>query len=90
MWEPSCPHPTEGAAQMSETTETAILAGGCFWGVQDLVRKLPGVITTRVGYTGDDGHANATYPPSGMLSEPAATDEYAHEPDVPSDHQRPQ
>jgi peptide methionine sulfoxide reductase MsrA len=39
--------------------ETAILAGGCFWGVQDLVRKLPGVVSTRVGYTGGDV-ANAT------------------------------
>ena len=33
-------------------TETATLAGGCFWGMQDLIRKLPGVISTRVGYTG--------------------------------------
>ncbi len=45
---------------MSEQRETAILAGGCFWGMQDLIRKRPGVISTRVGYTG--GHvANATY-----------------------------
>ena len=42
------------------TTKTAILAGGCFWGIQDLIRLLPGVVSTRVGYTG--GHvANATY-----------------------------
>jgi peptide-methionine (S)-S-oxide reductase len=33
-------------------TEKAVLAGGCFWGMQDLIRKLPGVIETRVGYTG--------------------------------------
>ena len=42
------------------TTEKAILAGGCFWGMQDLIRKLPGVISTRVGYTGGDV-PNATY-----------------------------
>lgn len=42
------------------SNETAILAGGCFWGMQDLVRKLPGVISTRVGYSGGDV-ANATY-----------------------------
>lgn len=41
-------------------TETAILAGGCFWGVQQLLRRLPGVISTRVGYCGDDV-AHATY-----------------------------
>jgi peptide-methionine (S)-S-oxide reductase len=41
-------------------TETAILAGGCFWGMQDLIRKRPGVVSTRVGYTGGDV-ANATY-----------------------------
>jgi peptide-methionine (S)-S-oxide reductase len=34
------------------TTQTAILAGGCFWGMQDLVRKMPGVQSSRVGYTG--------------------------------------
>src|SRR3954453_8983897 len=45
---------------MTEATETAILAGGCFWGMQDLVRKRPGVILTRVGNTGGNT-PNATY-----------------------------
>jgi len=40
--------------------ERAILAGGCFWGMQDLIRKRPGVVTTRVGYTGGST-PNATY-----------------------------
>jgi peptide-methionine (S)-S-oxide reductase len=40
--------------------EGAVLAGGCFWGMQDLIRKLPGVISTRVGYTGGKA-PNATY-----------------------------
>lgn len=38
----------------NETVEVAILAGGCFWGMQDLLRKIPGVIETEVGYTGGD------------------------------------
>jgi peptide-methionine (S)-S-oxide reductase len=45
---------------MTNETETAVLAGGCFWGMQDLIRKRPGVITTRVGYTGGDV-VHATY-----------------------------
>jgi peptide-methionine (S)-S-oxide reductase len=43
------------------TTETAILAGGCFWGMQELIRSRPGVVSTRVGYAGDDNTPNATY-----------------------------
>ncbi|MFN7783800.1 MAG: peptide-methionine (S)-S-oxide reductase MsrA [Lysobacterales bacterium] len=50
------------------TTETAILAGGCFWGMQELIRALPGVIRTRVGYTGGDV-ANATYRNHGTHAE---------------------
>ena len=50
------------------TTETAILAGGCFWGMQDLVRREPGVISTRVGYTGGDV-PNATYRNHGTHAE---------------------
>ena len=42
------------------TTARAVLAGGCFWGMQDLIRKVPGVISTRVGYSGGDV-PNATY-----------------------------
>jgi peptide-methionine (S)-S-oxide reductase len=49
-------------------TEHAILAGGCFWGMQDLIRKLPGVVDTRVGYTGGDV-PNATYRNHGTHAE---------------------
>lgn len=45
---------------MTASTERAVLAGGCFWGMQDLIRKMPGVIDTRVGYTGGTV-PNATY-----------------------------
>ena len=45
---------------MSENTERTVLAGGCFWGMQDLIRRMDGVITTRVGYSGGEVE-NATY-----------------------------
>lgn len=49
-------------------TQVAVLAGGCFWGMQDLIRKRPGVIATRVGYTGGDV-PNATYRHHGSHAE---------------------
>lgn len=62
------------------STQKAILAGGCFWGMQDLIRRQPGVISTRVGYTGGDV-PNATYRNHGTHAEaieivydPAVTD----------------
>ena len=73
----SIPPPAAEAPAQSPGLETAVLAGGCFWGIQDLIRLLPGVESTRVGYTGGDndhptyrnhpGHAEAieiTYDPA--------------------------
>ncbi len=64
----SCARPAPGEAPgCSPTLETAILAGGCFWGMEDIIRKIPGVISTEVGYTGgkagvkyEDVHTGAT------------------------------
>ena len=53
---------------MSPSYETAILAGGCFWGMQDLLRRYPGVISTRVGYSGGNV-PNATYRNHGTHAE---------------------
>lgn len=53
---------------MTETVERAVLAGGCFWGMQDLIGKMPGVLATRVGYSGGDT-PNATYENHGSHAE---------------------
>ena len=60
--------------------ERAVLAGGCFWGMQDLIRKQPGILRTRVGYTGGE-IPNATYRNHGnhaegieIIYDPARTD----------------
>jgi peptide-methionine (S)-S-oxide reductase len=53
---------------MTEKTERAVLAGGCFWGMQDLIRKMTGVLSTRVGYSGGNV-ANATYENHGTHAE---------------------
>ncbi|WP_298864236.1 peptide-methionine (S)-S-oxide reductase MsrA [uncultured Microbacterium sp.] len=49
-----------GTITRQEGAETAVLAGGCFWGMEDLVRRQPGVLSTRVGYTGGQND-HATY-----------------------------
>ncbi len=59
-------------------TETAVLAGGCFWGAQELLRKRPGVISTQVGYSGG-GTPNATYNNHGDHAEAV---EIVFDPDV--------
>jgi peptide-methionine (S)-S-oxide reductase len=53
---------------MSTSSERAVLAGGCFWGMQDLIRRYPGVVSTRVGYAGGDV-PNATYHNHGTHAE---------------------
>ena len=53
---------------MTTKTEKAILAGGCFWGMQDLLRRYPGILSTRVGYTGGDV-PHATYRNHGTHAE---------------------
>lgn len=53
---------------MTAQTETAILAGGCFWGMEQLLRRIPGVLSTRVGYSGGDV-PNATYRNHGTHAE---------------------
>ena len=53
---------------MTTKTETAILAGGCFWGMEDLLRRYPGIVSTRVGYTGGDV-PDATYRNHGTHAE---------------------
>jgi hypothetical protein len=72
--------PRHGIIERMTDYSKAILAGGCFWGMQDLIRKQPGVVSTRVGYTGGDV-PNATYRNHGthaeaieIIYDPARTD----------------
>jgi len=58
----------EKEVDMAVPTERAVLAGGCFWGMQDLLRRYPGVLSTRVGYSGGDV-PNATYRNHGSHAE---------------------
>jgi peptide-methionine (S)-S-oxide reductase len=60
--------PFQKRKAMTMQTETAILAGGCFWGMEQLLRRIPGVLSTRVGYTGGDV-PNATYRNHGTHAE---------------------
>ena len=53
-------------------TERAVLAGGCFWGMQDLIRRYDGVLSTRVGYTGGDVR-NATHRNHGITRRGTST-----------------
>ena len=65
---------------MAGRTERAILAGGCFWGMQQLIRRFPGVVSTRVGYSGGDV-TDATYRNHGT---PAEAIEIIFDPDKTS------
>jgi peptide methionine sulfoxide reductase msrA/msrB len=60
--------PRPGGGRAMSQQERAVLAGGCFWGMQDLIRKMDGVISTRVGYSGGDV-PNATYRNHGSHAE---------------------
>lgn len=63
---------------MTTNNERAVLAGGCFWGMQDLIRRMPGVVSTRVGYTGGEVE-NATYRNHGNHAEGI---EILYDPDI--------